>query len=328
MSEFDNAALLEDVKERGSLPANDLRFTEARLLAAGTRELREAVATLLVETRAEHLVYTYTTPAVIGQATYRMPERAVLGALRDVVWIDSSGTAAPPLREISSDSAEALNPGSGTPTAYYTRNYSVVLVPIPNVAGTVSMPHYARPNRLVLVAEDPAVAGAAVIVAVAYNAGAQTLIVSAVDPPTGLQPPSTAVAIDIVRATPGFETLLSATAEQVFVQEPSPGTWTYEISGVAANPGVAAGDYLCLAGESPVPQVPVELHGLLAARTAKRLVGAVGDAQAKQLLMEEVADLEARARAILSPRVSAHTQPAGGSIAEGGLATIGGGLVG
>lgn len=316
MSEFDNDALLDDVKERGSLPANDLRFTEARLLAAATRELRDAVAPLLVETRAEHLVYAYTTPAVSGQAAYRMPERAVLGALRDVVWIDSSGTAAPPLREISSDSAEALNPGSGTPVAYYTRNYSVVLVPVPNVTGTVSMPHYARPNRLV--APD-----AVVTISAVNTAGSNYVLTAATTPPAGLQD---SVPCDLVRAKPGFESLLTDTTPAY--DNPSPGTYTYEIATSLFAVAPEVGDYICLAGEAPVPQVPVELHGLLAARTAKRLVGAVGDAQAKQLLMEEVADLEARARSILSPRVSAHTQPAGGSIAEGGLATIGGGIVG
>ena len=43
MSEYDTSALLEDIKERGSLPDEDMRFTDALLLSAATREMREGI---------------------------------------------------------------------------------------------------------------------------------------------------------------------------------------------------------------------------------------------------------------------------------------------
>lgn len=324
MAEYDTTALVEDVRQRGSLPANDLRFTGAKVLAAATLEAREGVAPMLSASRAEHLVYPYSVAVVSGTSTYRMPPRAVGGSLRNVSFLDSANTAIR-LRELSQDEVELIGTSTnqGTPFGYYTRNYSVVLVPVPNVSGTLQMPYYARPNRLVELAEDPTAAGATTITNAAYNTVTFTLVVTATDPPTNLQPPLTAVAVDIVRSTPGFETLVAATQPQVFAEETSPGEWTYTISSVLSDPGVVAGDYLCLSGEAPVPQLPVELHGLLAARTARRLIKAVGDDR-WQALEADVAELEDMAKRWLAPRVAGQTQQSGSSIGSSGIGPFGG----
>lgn len=303
MSEFDTTALLEDIRERGRLPANDLDYTDALLLKAATRELRDGVAPLLVQTRAEHLVYPYSVPGVAGTATYRMPTRAAGGALRDVVWVDASGTALPGLRQISSDTDEATRPGDGTPSAYFTRNYTVVLVPTPNMAGTVRMPYYARPNRLV------APADCSVIDTVTVDGSNYVLEVTA-EPPAPMQ--AAGVEFELVRATPGFETLVAGGVS-------FDGTITFNVSVSSLELAPEPGDYVCVKGTSPVPQVPVELHGLLAARTARRVVGAVGDDALWQTLDREVNSLEDSARAILSPRVAGDTQQAGGSVGASGL---------
>lgn len=307
MSEYDTTALVEDVKERASLPDNDLRFTSAKVLSAATKELREGVATMLAETRAEHLVYSYDTAATSGTAAYRMPSRAIGGSLRDVVWVDSGGNAQPPLQQLSSDEPQAIRSSDGTPYAYYVRNYHVVLVPTPNAAGTVRMPYYARPNRLV--------ATAAVVVAADVNrTGTAWTVVINGSPPATLENNTD---IDVVRATPGFETLAAGVPATVSLDTPSAGFTTYEFT-AAADAGIVAGDYICVAGEAPVPQVPVELHGLLAARTARRLLLAVGD-ENWQALDVMVTELEGKARQMLSPRVSGDTQQAGGSIGSNGL---------
>jgi hypothetical protein len=326
MAEWDTTQLLSDIKERGSLPDNDARFTDALLLRAATLELREGVAPLLSNARAEYLVYTYPVAVVSGTAAYRMPPRAIGGALRNVSFNDSAGNPHR-LRELSSDEVETIGAitDGGTPYGYYLRNYHVVLVPVPNVSGTLEMPYYARPNKLVLVAEDPATEGAGVVVGVSYNTVADTLTLFAENVPTNLQPADTAMPLDIVRATPGFETLVSAAETQVSVSEPSPGTWQYVISSITENPNVAVGDYICESGQAPVPQVPVELHGLLAVRAARRAVKSVGDDR-WQALDADVAELEEKAKDWLKPRVSGQTQQAGGSIGISGLGPFGGGF--
>lgn len=313
MAEWDTAALLEDVKERGSLPANDTRFTNAKVLAAATLELREGVAPMLSSSRAEYLVYTDTQTVVSGQAAYRMHPRAVGGTLRNVYWKDAAGNPTR-LRELSMDEVEQIgNSTTGnTPFGYYVRNYYVVLVPTPNVAGSVELPYYARPNRLVL----PTAVG--VVDAVDNLGGGRALVQIPDDPPVSDQL-AAAPRIDIIRATPGFETLLVNTAPTT-VSGGGGSPVAFDVSGVDGL--VAVGDYVCLPGEAPVPQVPVELHGLLAARTARRLVKAVGDDR-YQALSEDVAELEAMARDWLTQRVAGQTQQAGGQIGGNGLGPFG-----
>lgn len=316
MSEWDTTALLSDIKERASLPDNDVRFTNALLLSAATKELREGIAPLLSNARSEHLVYPYSQAVTAGLATYRMPPRAVGGVLRDVAFIDESERAVR-LRQLSADEIELIGrtDNQGTPYAYWLQGYKVVLVGEPNVAGTLSTPYYARPNKLILPTAASSTEAVILVSSVTYNATLDTLTLVYQGVPAAVMQVD-GVSLDVVRATPGFETLATGAFA---VTETDPGAeWTFVLSGVEEDPGVVSGDYLCLAGQAPVPQAPVELHGLLAVRTARRLLKAVGDDR-WQALEADVADLEQKATTWLSPRVSGDTQQAGGSIGSSGL---------
>lgn len=331
MAEYDTTALAEDVKERGSLPANDARFTSAKILAAATLELREGVAPMLSSSRAEYLVYPYTVAVTVNKPNYRMHPRAVGGTLRNVNWLD---TALNPkrLRELSLDEVEKIGATTigGTPYGYYVRNYEVVLVPIPNVAGSVQMPYYARPNRLVLPNLET---GGTIIVAVdvgdtiSYEvefstSDAADAFVAATSNLGG----SGTGTVDAVRATPGFETLAAAaTPTTGGINLPTTVFVVLSKSEMTANDYPVAGDYIMVSGAAPVPQAPVELHGLLAARTARRLVKAVGDDR-YAALSEDVAELEQKARDWLLQRVAGQTQQAGASIGSSGVGPFGGAL--
>lgn len=323
MSEYDTSALLTDLKERGSLPDEDMRFSDALLLSAATLEMREGIAPLLTSSRLDHLVYAYTVVVASGRTSYRMPPKAVGGALRDVVFYGADGNPCP-LVLLSSDEVRIIgNPATlGTPTGYYLRNYDVVLVPVSNVTGTLSLPYYARPNRLVLDGAST-VAGARAIACstAAYNsvAGSLALTVLDADPPTVINGGvAGAQALEVVRATSGFETLLTVTQGQTTIAEVAPNTWLYTLTGVTADPGVVAGDYICLPGEAPVPQLPVELFGLLAVRGARRALKAVGDDR-WQALDADVLELESKAKDWLTSRVSGDTKQAGGQSSGTGL---------
>lgn len=313
MADCDTLQLAEDVGERGSLPENDLRFSTAKILKAATLELREGVAPLLSVSRAEHLVYPYTVPVTIGTAEYRMPPRAVGGSLRDVVFIGTDGNPQR-MRQLSMDEVEQIGgtDATGTPDRYYVRGYNVRLVPIPNVTGTLSIPYYARPNKLVLPSQ------AIPIVEVNENSTTVTLTLEYDDPSALVPFPYNSPFLDVVRATPGFETLIPNGAN--FSPTNLGGglvTITFNKSELTSQ-GPENGDYVCLPGQSPVPQIPVELHGLLAARTARRLIKATGDDR-WQALEADVRELEDMAMNWLAPRVSGDTQQAGSSIGYAGI---------
>jgi hypothetical protein len=323
VSEYDTSALLEDLKERGSLPDEDFRFSDILLLNAATREMREGIAPMLTASRLDYLVYAYTVAVTSGKASYRMPTKAVGGTLRDVVFIGADGNPCP-LTLLSSDEVRTIgNPATlGTPMGYYLRNYEVVLVPPPNVTGTLSMPYYARPNRLVLAGASTVTGARAIACATAsYNTVAGSLQMSFHDgdPPAVLDGQGAGTqALEIVRASPGFETLLTVADGEPTIIEVAPNSWAYRFTGFTSNPGIVGGDYICLPGESPVPQLPVELFGLLAVRGARRALKAVGDDR-WQALEADVAELESKAKDWLTSRVSGDTKQAGGQVAGSGL---------
>jgi hypothetical protein len=323
MAEYDTAALVEDVKERGSLPANDARFTTAKVLSACTLELREGVAPLLVTARSEHLVYDYTVAVANGTASYRMPPRAVGGALRNVSFIDTSGNPVR-LREISLDEVEQIGAttNGGTPYAYYVRGYRVVLVPVPNVVGTLTMPYYARPNAL---SETNTSRGGPAQSVSLFNGNVDVRIVvslGSISNGTAFAAAATGKPLDVIDRRPPFEALVfDATPDSVVDNGNGTVRVQYPVSTFVSLP--VAGDYVYLAGYSPVPQVPAELQGLLAARAARRLVKAVGDDR-WQALDADVAELEQRAKDWLAPRVSGQTQQAGGTIGSSGIGPFGG----
>lgn len=306
MSEWDTTALISDIQQRGSLPANDLRFTNALILTAATHELREGCAPLLSQARTEHLVYPYTQTVTSGVDTYRMPPRAIGGSLRDVGFRNTAGQIFR-LRQLSADELETIGrvDNQGIPYAYWLQGYKVVLVGLPVVEGTLSTPYYARPNTLVATT-------AAVACTTASAVGTAWTLTYTGTAPSGLS--TGTVQVDIVRATPGFETLVENVA--CTITGPSAGTYTYTFTSSATD--IVAGDYICLAGQAPVPQLPVEMHGLLAARTTRRMLKAVGDDR-WQAIEADVQELEERAKNWLAPRVASDMQQAGGSIGNNGI---------
>lgn len=299
-AEWEAAAQIEQVRLRGGLPSTDARFTDTRLRSLLTQELRDSVAPLVHEAKAEHGILTHSVSVSAGTATYRIPTRAFGGTLRDVVWLDSNGNAYPLHQRTSSD-VEILSrtTQTGDPRYYYLRNSSIILVPTPGVAGTLSLPYYARANTLVDVASCATILGVTSLgsgqyrVTVTDNAVNSALV-------NGLS-------LDVVRSTPGFECLAVATTPTN--PDDAGATLTVDLT-LDAAPEV--GDYLCNPGESPVPQVPVELHALLQARAAFVAVPSTGEGgSTAQALAAQVADLEAKARAWLRPRVESGTPPPG-----------------
>ena len=80
------------------------------------------------------------------------------------------------------------------------------------------------------------------------------------------------------------------------------------ISGITVSSDVAVGDYVCPAGQSPIPQIPYELHPVLMQLTASRVVGRLGDAKGKQLLSEAANNMLKNMIENLKPRIANQPQ--------------------
>jgi hypothetical protein len=108
-----------------------------------------------------------------------------------------------------------------------------------------------------------------------------------------VDPSATGTLYDLVRASPGYESLADDVTPLA----------DYTFPTFTAPTDVEVGDYVCLAGESCVPQIPVELQPVLAQRVIVKVLEAIGDAAAVQTAQGKLLEAEAAAKTLLTPRV-------------------------
>ncbi len=226
----------------------------------------------------------FETTAVIpltGTDTYPIPSRAIGGRVESIwlVWGDGSET---PIYAAGREELDAWKVSTDTTSDYCVatiQGYSILLNPIPNSAVSMRILYCARPGDLILQASAQPVA--------TVNAGSLVLDGAL----TGL---STGTKFDIIQANPGFTTL---GADQTATVAGATLTFT-------PPSGVAVDDWVCLAGYSPVPQIPPELHPYLVELTAARVLKAIGDYRGAQDCLEEAARMKEELYSLISPRVA------------------------
>lgn len=71
---------------------------------------------------------------------------------------------------------------------------------------------------------------------------------------------------------------------------------------------VQVGDYVCLAGESIIPQLPPDLHNMLAEKTAARILASLGDQAGLAMANDKIKEMEYRQGSLIDGRVDGAPQ--------------------
>jgi hypothetical protein len=71
---------------------------------------------------------------------------------------------------------------------------------------------------------------------------------------------------------------------------------------------IQVGDYVCLAGESVIPQIPPDLHNMLAEKTAARILASLGDQAGLAMANEKIKEMEYRQGTLIDGRVDGSPQ--------------------
>lgn len=66
---------------------------------------------------------------------------------------------------------------------------------------------------------------------------------------------------------------------------------------------VKIGDYICLANECIIPQIPPELHNALAERTASRVLMSIGDREGLAISQQKIAEMDQKQATMIGSRV-------------------------
>lgn len=311
--EWTTTELLTAIRAKGRLAADDPDATNSALLSLADDQMKTRFVPAIRAARADWYSAFEDTALVAGQDAYRIPHRAASSSVRTVLWYDSSGRRFE-CYPVSMSDQHAYSTRSGRPQWYAIEDDRVRLIPKPASAlGTLRIYYERRPATLIETSGALQVAG--------ELSDATTLVVSA-----GAVNPSGILAegdlADLVKKDPPFSACfigreitdisLVFGAYLIFFEYDS-ATMQLPTSDSVAT------DWLCPAGESPIPQIPPELHPLLALVTAAEYLQPI-DPEAYDTLMGDFSARFEQAIKLLSPRQQGRQQKMrGGSTLRRGV---------
>lgn len=283
--------LIKSIKSRALIPTNQITFSEQDFLDFATEEMNMAIVTMVLEANQDYYLITEDIPCVAGVSTYDIPYRAIGNKLRDIS-ISDGGSNLRELTRINIGDLSAYSSNSGTAGAncFYVANNQITLVNTSST-GVLKVSYYLRPNSLVPNVEVGEIAS------VNYLTGIITL-----------------------SNYPDDFALASSLNERLdFIQKKSP----HKILAYDVNPfvstnlalktitmniadiplGLVAGDRVAYATETDIPQIPSDMHTLLAHRVATRLLEAIGDAEGLQAANQKLSELQDNAKSLIHNRV-------------------------
>lgn len=282
--------LVESIKRRASIPESQATFTKSDFLDFATEELRLSLVPIIMTLHEDHLLYEHTVPVEANKQEYVIPSRAVGNKLRDVQWKHSENNFSEMARV---SIGNRFNDGNATTTTnlrqFYIKNNKVVLVNFSsNVAGSgdLVMVYYIKPS--ILVQEDRV----ATIAGINRNTGVITLSSVPDNFNTSIKydmykvtSPHTILTIDLTAST------LNSTTNSI----------TFAVADIPDE--LEVGDHISLAGEASIPQVPSDLHPMLAQMVACRVLESIGDNEGLQMAMVKLQQMREATGMIIDNRV-------------------------
>lgn len=278
--------LVSIIKIKAAIPTTTGEgLTIENIVQHMNNEMRSYIIPLIMSVREEYFV-TYTDYVIGSNTSFAIPANALGNKLRDVLRIDGNSNKFSVPR-IEPEDVGRFNMASTIIRGFYLEANNVKILGSLNSTETLRLTYFKRPNDLVLYS-GTTLYGAAKIATV--NPGTGAITTAETIPATF----TTQKTYDIIKANPMFDTLVSSATCSV-----ASGTGM-TLSSVT---GAAVGDYVCLSGESCIPQIPVECYPLLAERTVMKICQSIGDKDNYDIAKEEAAELKELLLPVLGDRV-------------------------
>lgn len=293
-------SLIASIKRRAMIPSDQVTFENSEFLDMLNEEIQYFGIPHLLSTYEEYLVNHIDLPLTTDSYKYDIPERAVGNKLRGVFLVDSTVQNGENLYDLSRIELEDVpqytnynnNFINGLNSVYYIEDNKVILADeLPFTNGSLRMYFYMKPNTLV--DED--------------RAG----VITSINRTTG------------VISLSNFPSDFSNLPIMDFVQKKSPNkilgfdiqpssvnsntkTITFDVTDIPDN--LVIGDYINFAQETIVPQMPTELHPILAQRVAVAALESMGDFEGMDKAQTRLDRMEKATLTILDNRVESDNQ--------------------
>lgn len=277
--------LYPHVKRIGHIPPAQTPYLEADIYAIADAELRTAIMRQVRNVRenyyAANVLYTAANPSSV----YDIPARAIGMSLNDI-WLESGTSITQVVRTETNEQISTVS----SPTGFYSAHIAGNQVKIrPLVSGAnVRFLYMQRPNTLV-----PTSACAQVI---AID-GTNTILTFSSMPATFV----TGLTYDCVQDQPGFNwRFIDLIPTAVGASTMTFASLPLDAYGV---PLIQVGDWVSLAGQSCVIQMPVEMLPLLVQRTVVKYYESQNYKDKADLAQKKLESMEKDIMSLISPRI-------------------------
>lgn len=292
--------LITSIKRRAFIPSDQDTFTDQDFLDMLNEEINYFSIPRLLSTHEEYLVVSESIELQRDIFKYQIPERAVGNKLRGLFYSDSDDPENSDIVELNRISYEDIgdyagygNTGSGGNSSYayshlfYVENNSIVLIDeTPTSQNFLRMYFYLKPNTLVFDDE------AGVITDINRTTGVITLS----NFPNSF---STLPRMDFVQArSPNL--ILSYEKTPISVNS-NTRTITFALKDIPRE--LKVGDNINVENECIVPQLPTEMHAVLAQRVAIASLEALGDTEGIQVAQRRLELMERSTLDLIDNRV-------------------------
>lgn len=303
---LNTTSLLKSIKRRAMVPDNQNTFSDQDLIDFINEEMMIGIVPSILQMKEEYFIFRQIVALVANKSNYSVPERALASKLREVCFRDSTNKLTGNEYEMTQiavdDRYTGLSNGTGSSDftgfrRFYMMGNDLVLHPSvgPAPYGALAFYYYIRPNSLV---KD-----------------SQVALVKAIDRVTG--------DITLSSLPSGYSVYISDTNNQVkttfdFVRAKSPHnilevditansintvTKVINIDPALIPKDLEINDFMPLAGQTPIPNIPTELHMVLAQRVAQRLLEALGDSEGLTNATNKINEMESKLTTMLDNRV-------------------------
>lgn len=278
---YTTADLIQDILLLGHVPTGNNTFTTAKLLRLADMELQTPIMKQILATRGGYYL-TYEDQDIVASGLYVIPSDAIAGMLANVELVQDISII--PVNQI--DESEQFSTSSPTSTSYgfFLRGNYVQILPTPNI-GTVRLWFFKRVSTLIATtAACQVVSIAGPIVTVASIPS--TITVGGFVDSLGDQPPFNILGDNQeILAISGSDITLDDTVTDL-----------------------AAGDWIALHNQTPVPQIPVEFRVLLAQRVVCKIYEIQGYLEKLKAAQAKLKEYEDDTFNLITPRVKSQTK--------------------
>lgn len=269
--------LIESVKDRSFAPISQTTFQDPDILRILNEELSLKMVAAIQKQREDFFVTRSSTALVANKDHYLLPKNTVGNSLKALFLVDSSGTKAL-LQRRDIDRIHEYSNQPGQAGEFYFEGDQIALMRAPSASTDSLLFIYSRrPNQII------ATSSCAKITSSSSLAGTTTFNVDT-DLTSSL---AVGQKVDFLRNESPF----ALWAEDVLITAITSTTIavaTTDVSDVDGSLEPGTNDYICPAGFSCIPMLPIEFHPVLAEMAVCRMLRSMGDVQKWQVSKAEL----------------------------------------